>query len=51
MAGAIGDPPHGGVIVLRGMDDGKIAEWVAADPYVDAGLVTGWRTEPWTVVV
>jgi hypothetical protein len=51
MAGAVGDPPHGGLIVLRDMDAGEIAEWVAADPYVKAGLVTGWRTEPWTVVV
>lgn len=51
MAGAVGDPPHGATIVLRDMDDGEIADFVAADPYVDAGLVTGWRTEPWTVVV
>jgi uncharacterized protein len=51
MAGALGDPPHGGAIVLRA-DDAQAAaeEFVAEDPYVAAELVTSWRLEPWTVV-
>jgi len=51
MGGALGDPPHGAAIVLRGVDDDAIADLVAADPYVGAGLVTEWRTEAWNVVL
>jgi uncharacterized protein YciI len=50
MAGALGDPPHGGLLVFNG-DDPSVAErFVADDPYVANGVVTGWRVEPWTVV-
>ena len=47
MGGAIGDPPHGGVIVFRS----DAEEFARQDPYVVNGLVTEWRVEPWTVVV
>jgi uncharacterized protein len=50
MAGAVGDPPHGGVIVLRIGDPSEAEEFTSADPYVAAGLVERWRVEPWTVV-
>jgi uncharacterized protein YciI len=50
IAGALGDPPHGGLIVFAG-DDPSVAEGFAAeDPYVSEGVVTRWRVEPWTVV-
>ena len=49
MAGALGDPPHGAVFVWEQRQG--IEEWVRADPYVAAGLVTAHRIEPWTVVV
>ena len=49
MAGAVGDPPHGALFVWTTSDG--IEEWVDADPYVKAGLVTGWRVQPWNVVV
>ena len=49
MAGALGDPPHGALIVLRDAADGPA--FVDADPYARNGLVTNWRVEPWTVVV
>jgi uncharacterized protein len=47
MAGGVGDPPTGGLIVLR-VDDPQAAaeEFVAEDPYQPAGLVTSWRVEP-----
>ena len=48
MAGAVGDPPHGGLIVLR--DGADAPAFVDADPYAGNGLVTDWRVEPWTVV-
>ena len=50
MAGALGDPPNGGGFVFRGVDRDQIEAFVDADPYVQAGLVTGWRIEPWTLV-
>lgn len=51
MGGAVGDPPHGALIVFRVGDAADVEAFVTADPYVEAGLVTGWRVEPWTVVV
>ena len=47
MAGALGDPVHAGMIVLRAEDPQAAAEeFVAEDPYQPAGLVTSWRVEP-----
>jgi uncharacterized protein len=46
MAGALGDPPHAGLIVLRVDDPAEVEEFVAEDPYHPAGLVTSWRVEP-----
>ena len=50
MAGAVGDPPHGGVFVFRVEDPVDIDAFADADPYVAAHLVTGRRIEPWTVM-
>ena len=49
MAGALGDPPHGALFVFD--SDERIDEFVRADPYGEAGLVTAHRVEPWNVVV
>jgi uncharacterized protein YciI len=48
MAGPIGDPPNGGLLVFNARDAAE--EFARADPYIDAGLVTEWRVEPWTLV-
>jgi hypothetical protein len=48
MAGAVGDPPHSGLLVFRDAADAEA--FAKQDPYVEAGLVTSWRVEPWTVV-
>jgi uncharacterized protein YciI len=48
MAGAVGDPPSGGLLVFRDATDAEA--FAAVDPYVESGLVTSWRVEPWTVV-
>ena len=49
MGGAVGEPPHGGVLLFT---TAEAAETFAeADPYVKAGIVTGWRVEPWNVVI
>ena len=51
MAGALGDPPDGALLVFRG-DSGEVAERFArADPYVLQGLATRWQVRPWNVVV
>ena len=47
--GALGDPPHGGLLVFDEAAD--VEAWTAADPYVTEGVVTSWRVEPWNVVV
>lgn len=50
MAGALGDPVHGGAVVFRGVPQAEIEEFVRADPYHEAGLVTDWRVELWNLV-
>jgi uncharacterized protein YciI len=50
MGGALGDPPHGALIVLKVDGTAAVEEFVAADPYIAAGIVTGRRIEPWAVV-
>jgi uncharacterized protein len=48
--GALGDPPHGGLIVFASDDPADAEEFAGQDPYVHAGIVTRWRVEPWNVV-
>lgn len=50
LAGALADPVDAAVLVFRSDDAGPVEAFVAADPYVKAGLVTSWRIRPWTVV-
>jgi uncharacterized protein YciI len=51
MAGALGDPPHSAALVFRVGDVAEVEEFARADPYVVNGVATGWRVEPWNVVV
>src|SRR4051794_29078970 len=50
MAGALGDPPTGGLLVFNGDDPAPAERFAQTDPYVENGVVTSWRVEPWTVV-
>lgn len=50
LAGALGNPPSGGAIVFKGVGRDHVEQFVAADPYVTAELVTAWRVEPWNLV-
>jgi uncharacterized protein len=50
MAGALGNPPSGGAILFKGVPSEHAERFVAADPYVQAGLVTSWRALPWNLV-
>jgi uncharacterized protein YciI len=50
MAGALGDPPDGALLVFRA-DGADVPEHFATtDPYVTNGLVRSWRVRPWAVV-
>ena len=49
LGGAIGDPPHGGLLVFSG--DADVEAFAREDPYVREGIVTAFRVEPWNVVV
>jgi uncharacterized protein YciI len=50
MAGAVGDPPNGGVLVFKVDDPAEIEAFVDADPYALNGVIVGRRVEPWNVV-
>jgi uncharacterized protein YciI len=50
MAGALGDPPTGGLLIFTGADPSSAERFASEDPYVENGVVTSWRVEPWTVV-
>lgn len=51
LAGALGDPPDGALLVFRAESASPAEAFARADPYVAAGLVTAWRVRPWNVVV
>jgi len=51
MAGAMGDPPDGGLLIFRADSPAAVEEFVRADPYVTSRIVTGWRVRPWNVVI
>jgi uncharacterized protein YciI len=50
LAGAIGSPPHGALIVFAGDDAAEPERFAEEDPYVVAGLVAARRVEPLAVV-
>ena len=49
--GALGQPPTGALIVFSVDDAAEVEAFVAEDPYVKAGIVTGHRVVPWAVVI
>jgi len=49
-AGALGDPPTGALFVFGDVPEGEVARFADGDPYLAAGIVTGRRIVPWTVV-
>src|SRR5690348_17294734 len=51
LAGALGEPPDGALLVFRGESASFVEEFARGDPYVREGLVTAWRVRPWTVVI
>ena len=51
IAGALGDPPEGALLVFRGPSSAVAEEFAGRDPYVRQGLVAGWKVKPCAVVV
>jgi hypothetical protein len=51
LAGALGDPPDGALLVFRAESPAVPEEFARGDPYVTNGLVIEWQIRPWTVVV
>jgi uncharacterized protein YciI len=51
MAGALGDPVDGALLVYRVPNPAAVEEFARNDPYVLNGLVTRWLVQPWAVVV
>ncbi len=37
--------------MFRGVDPEQVEAFARQDPYMEAGLITAWRVEPWNVVV
>ena len=50
MAGALTDPVDGAVFIFRNVTPEEVEAFVAADPYVKAGLVPSWTVRPYMVV-
>jgi uncharacterized protein YciI len=50
LAGALGDPPNGALLIFRAADASAPTAFARADPYVANGLVTRWDVQPWAVV-
>jgi uncharacterized protein len=51
LAGALGDPPDGALLVFRADSPDLVERFATADPYVTSGLVTRWSVRPWNVVI
>jgi uncharacterized protein len=49
-AGALGDPLSGALFVFADVPEPEVERFADGDPYVAAGIVTGRRILPWTVV-
>ncbi len=50
MAGALPDPYDRALLVWAAPRE-VVERFVASDPYVVQGLVTGWTIRPWAVVI
>lgn len=51
LAGVLDEPMDTGVLLFEADSAQVVEAFVAADPYVQAGLVTSWRVRPWHTVV
>lgn len=51
LAGAFDPPSDGALLVFRADSAAEVEAFVARDPYVKNGVVTGHRIRPWNLVL
>lgn len=51
LAGALADPYDQAVFLFTGESPDAAERFAGQDPYVTAGIVTGWRVRQWNTVV
>ncbi len=51
LAGALDDPPDHAILVFQAEEASVVERFVAADPYIEHGLIRSWRIRPWNVVI
>lgn len=51
LAGAFDPPTDGALFVFKAESAAEVEAFVARDPYVKNGIVTGHRVRPWNVVI
>lgn len=51
LAGALGDPPDGALLIFHASSPSVAEDFARRDPYVTNGLITTWRVRPWKVVI
>ena len=51
LGGALADPVDTSLLLFKAESPEVIERFVAADPYVQNGLVKSWHIRPWTTVV
>ena len=51
LGGALADPVDTSLLLFKDESPEVIERFVAADPYVQNGLVKSWHIRPWTTVV
>lgn len=51
LGGALADPADAAILLFECDSTDVVERFVAADPYVRAGLVRGWRVRRWDTVV
>lgn len=51
LGGALAEPVDGAILLFQCDDPSIIEEFARNDPYVHAGIVTGWKIRPWATVV
>jgi len=51
LGGALADPPDRAVLLFKADSPAVVEAFVAADPYVQNGLVSRWSVREWTTVV
>lgn len=50
LGGVLADPVDGALLWFKAESAKVVEDFVAADPYVAAGMVTQWRVRPWLTV-